>query len=723
MGFKTVYQLLMDVFPQVDVRMLKAVALEHSKDPDTAVEAVLCEILPVLESKSLVTEAAPKKPEEEPELQKETDLLRRRPSDSAKSAGASSSSMAMPSSAVRVDDLRNDLRNWDDAIAAAATASMGDDWDHDDERLDIRGDDFGIWDRRVVVQNRFDLNVAAEKCIRDKCEFFEEGDTPDTPSKIDDLDDFKDWDQHVASMVDDLRNKHWSPRVGSSSSPSLENVIPVSSPNLQQEVNQLQKSVDSEELILLHKVLDQGENNIASGSIQTTHSQGGKCNGGEVFFDTENEIPSAVSDTASVGDPSLGVVLVDQHSGEGVSHPTSLEGDASSGRVLVDQVSGEGVSHHTSLEGNASSGVVLVDQESVEGASHASLDALDVNVGEKVPEVDVAVDLTSTAVEQELDSGDFDLGISTSPSNITIEALDEIIEAGKDNKRTLFSAMESVMIKMREVELKEHEAEQAEQEAAAAAGLDIEVQVEDLKKMLGHAREANDMHAGEVYGEKAILSTEVKELQARVVNLSEERDSALAVLDEMHRVLEERLAAAEDLLRAAEKEKFDKEESARKALAEQQSIMEKVVHESKILREAAEENSKLREFLMDRGHVVDTLQGEISVICQDVRLLKEKVDNRVPLSQSISSSQTSCILASSGSSARTAPAFGDASILSKHTSPASSVTAHSPRSPASSVAANSSPENVGIELEKMLDAARIKEQQVLDDEWDLVEMA
>lgn len=38
------------------------------------------------------------------------------------------------------------------------------------------------------------------------------------------------------------------------------------------------------------------------------------------------------------------------------------------------------------------------------------------------------------------------------------------------------------------------------------------------------------------------------------------------------------------------------------------------------------------------------------MICQDIRLLKEKFDNRVPLSQSITSSQTSCKLASSGSS-------------------------------------------------------------------------
>lgn len=38
------------------------------------------------------------------------------------------------------------------------------------------------------------------------------------------------------------------------------------------------------------------------------------------------------------------------------------------------------------------------------------------------------------------------------------------------------------------------------------------------------------------------------------------------------------------------------------------------------------------------------------MICQDIRILKEKFDNRVPLSQSITSSQTSCKLASSGSS-------------------------------------------------------------------------
>lgn len=40
-------------------------------------------------------------------------------------------------------------------------------------------------------------------------------------------------------------------------------------------------------------------------------------------------------------------------------------------------------------------------------------------------------------------------------------------------------------------------------------------------------------HAGEVYGEKAILATEAKELQSRLLCLSDERDKALATLDEV----------------------------------------------------------------------------------------------------------------------------------------------------------------------------------------------
>ncbi|PPE01317.1 hypothetical protein GOBAR_DD01643 [Gossypium barbadense] len=277
--------------------------------------------------------------------------------------------------------------------------------------------------------------------------------------------------------------------------------------------------------------------------------------------------------------------------------------------------------------------------------------------------------------------------VSRSSQTCRIDLLEEVIEDAKNNK-----AMQSIMNLMREVELQEEAAEQAKEECARG-GSDILVKVEELKQMLPHAKEANDMHAGEVYGEKAILATEVRELQSRLHSLSEERDRSLSVLDEMHQTLEARQAAAKELMKAAEQEKLEKEESALNALAEQEAIMLKVVQESETLQQEAEENSKvafisvhpLREFLMDCGQIVDSLQGEISVICQDVRLLKEKFDERIPLSKSISSSQTSCILASSSSSLKSmasdlGPEQGEATKILEKKSPTPSVDMQSRKS-------------------------------------------
>jgi hypothetical protein len=64
----------------------------------------------------------------------------------------------------------------------------------------------------------------------------------------------------------------------------------------------------------------------------------------------------------------------------------------------------------------------------------------------------------------------------------------------------------------------------------------------------------------------------------------------------MHQNLEARLAIAEELRKAAEQERLEKEESARNAFAEQEAIMEKVIQESKMLEQEAEENSKVANF-------------------------------------------------------------------------------------------------------------------------------
>lgn len=62
----------------------------------------------------------------------------------------------------------------------------------------------------------------------------------------------------------------------------------------------------------------------------------------------------------------------------------------------------------------------------------------------------------------------------------------------------------------------------------------------------------------------------------------------------MQETLELRLAEAQYVIRSAELEKVEKENAAMKALTEQQLIMEKLLEESKILNQQAEDNAKVK---------------------------------------------------------------------------------------------------------------------------------
>lgn len=74
---------------------------------------------------------------------------------------------------------------------------------------------------------------------------------------------------------------------------------------------------------------------------------------------------------------------------------------------------------------------------------------------------------------------------------------------------------------------------------------------------------------------------------------------------QIHLALEVRLVSAEEEIKEAECEKLNKEESALKYLAQEETNMEKVVQESKILEQQADENSK----------VVDLQDNRFEALC------------------------------------------------------------------------------------------------------------
>ncbi|KAK4766034.1 hypothetical protein SAY87_007676 [Trapa incisa] len=75
---------------------------------------------------------------------------------------------------------------------------------------------------------------------------------------------------------------------------------------------------------------------------------------------------------------------------------------------------------------------------------------------------------------------------------VEVDILEQIIEDAKNNRKNLFSAMESVINTMKEVEERGRAADQAREEAAHRSS-DVWRRIEELKRMIQSAKEANDM--------------------------------------------------------------------------------------------------------------------------------------------------------------------------------------------------------------------------------------
>ncbi|KAJ7977438.1 Ubiquitin system component Cue [Quillaja saponaria] len=568
MGFNSVYRRLQEMFPQVDARLLRAVAIEHYRNVDVAVDVILSEIIPLMSNVS-TSHSTPQHKSPGVRSEEKGNLLRHQHLVEETDAGLSS----LPQSAAD-EDAANPIYS---SVTVSGLLK---------EPLSTVSVPYDANDGNAGTEQPNSLESAQENHTESE--------------ELRSLENAQE--NHVETGLDAQEKLNVLMCVAGENlnckqiCTNLESTRMVS-PEMSEETEP-EKGPDMETT---------WTNNDANSSLTDSSDEWKDCEGPAADnYDVsiyENSQNAVTSDTDTLS--------VEISFAQPLHHvPRQTQNPSQCGMQLA-----------------VGSGTAISVSENLEGGCSFSK-----------PDYTCVEDMISE-----------NYVVSQSNQVCKISLLEEIIEEAKTNKKILFSSMESLINLMRKVELQEKAADQAKMEAAQG-GSSILIRVKDLKQLLEHAKEANNMHAGEVYGEKATLATEMNELQTLLLSLSDERDKSLAVLDEMHHTLEARLAAAEDLRKKAEQEKLEKEESARNVLAEQEAIMEKVVHESMQLKQEAEENSKLREFLMDRGSIVDMLQGEISVICQDVRLLKEKFDAHLPLSKSFTSCQTSCILASSGSS-------------------------------------------------------------------------
>ncbi|XP_039043023.1 uncharacterized protein LOC120182063 [Hibiscus syriacus] len=553
MGFQKVYKCLMQIFPQVDSRILKAVAIENSKDVDAAAEIVISEILPYMSRKTVAASSSSRKPnprlppsrafdeEEGNQLRQQKVLLVNTacsPTDPLSESNEVLGAIGLAGATTGVGSV--------EASSAASTSKIHE--NNNNEPADVETDELillGTTEKCAEIGKAKSI-VSLSALGIDNLLPYVNLEIKGSGSK----------DQTVAIEDGIVRTPHASPDTADNSTSLLEN----------------------------------------------TDSSGS-------YNDILNLYGPVDLNAVSCRNSSFNGILIGEENAEALLVPSSsLEQMAEAlGAGLHSEIN----DHSTGSEKLGGGSIELKSQQ------------------DPISDMGNIEDDTINPV------------VSRSSQTCRIDLREEVIEDAKNSEKNLFQAMQSILDLMREVVLQEEAAELAKEECTKG-GLDILVKVEELRQMLAHVKHANDMHAGQVFGEKAILVAEGRELQSRLFSLSEERDKSLSILDEMRQTLEARVAAAKELMKVAEQEKLEKEESALGALAKQEAIMSKVVQESKILQQEAEENSKLREFLMDHGQIVDSLQGEISVICQDVRLLKEKFD------QCISSSKSSSLESTAG---------------------------------------------------------------------------
>ncbi|KAI3668206.1 hypothetical protein L6452_43283 [Arctium lappa] len=526
MGFNSVYRVLQDVFPQVDSRILRAVAIEHSKDADVAVEVVLVEVIPRLPEQSLTVSS---------------------PNKGKSSLGLSEDGgrTGQPEATMDSGDVFPCLP---EQSSEAGPSRIDGSLPGATKDADLSGQP-----NSPIVVEPVTLEPLGTSCFYDA-----NGETDTVCDGV---------STPMENLVD---NNNINP----------EGATPAS---------------------------------VCENGFYDNHDHGCVKTGGQNTSSLSNSVASSAGVSGSI------------------QEEAALQSD-----VKTPGTNDKYTHLHVDTESSQSLGICQTDL--------AITQELDSSSSSKTTSEKDSLAITIVDPEDEFVMTSM---LTRSDQTCSTEQLQDIIEDARNNKKALVSAMDSVVNLMKEVEFKEKAAEQAK-EVAARGCSDILAKVDELKQALRRAKEANDMHAGEVYAEKAILATELKELQLRLFNLSDERNRSLEILEEMRVALEVRLATALKEIEAAEEEKLEKERSAKEALAYQESQMEMVVEESKKLKLEAEENSKLQDFLMDRGRAIDILQGEIYVKCQDVKLLKEKFDKRIPLS----SSQTSSIIASSNSSFR-----------------------------------------------------------------------
>ncbi|KAL3699821.1 hypothetical protein R1sor_017843 [Riccia sorocarpa] len=355
--------------------------------------------------------------------------------------------------------------------------------------------------------------------------------------------------------------------------------------------------------------------------------------------EVQNSASELFAESSGKSHTVVGDVTGDRYDLEGEGDSSAEEKGESVGtsEEILETVRVESVSRDASNSGIEESDVkecMELDPESGRDSAYISINVESGMVGDALvrdPELEMTISTKISIIEEyETGEGCWETVSSTSTRMASMETLLESVEQAKADKEVLINSIEELRALRQRTDEEEYAARAAKDEAQKG-GRDIMAQVAEMRQMLSRAREANEVHAAEVHGEKAVLATEARELQSRLVQLKGDKERALYVLNEIKASLQARIDKACQERELAVAEKAAKEAIARECLMKEEAAMAQVAQESRELQAETETCKLLRDFLIERGNIVDALQGEVAVLCEDAEELKEEIE-RISLS-------------------------------------------------------------------------------------------
>lgn len=228
---------------------------------------------------------------------------------------------------------------------------------------------------------------------------------------------------------------------------------------------------------------------------------------------------------------------------------------------------------------------------------------------------------------------------NSNASSINQVSLEGIVEEAKNDKELVINLVKEVSNLRAKADQENIAALKAKSEAATI-GESLLKKVDEVRKQTSQRKQDNLLRMGEIYGEKAVLATEARELKVRLEQVKMQKERAIATLNEIQGRLQGCYDAAVEERKMAEEDGRIKEEKAQKLLVEEEALMAIVEQESQKLEVEAEACTQLKEFLAHHGSIVDSLQGEMSILCEDVESFKRQVEEGMWSSVSTASLQS-----------------------------------------------------------------------------------